>query len=101
MKTADITTIKNISKSLVSIFKSQVYAGQCEKFYLNTPIEWMYYTRLSIKIIPKEIIYKYDVMGYQVYFKSIRACISFHNLGFLLIHLSRQLKIHMASARLN
>ena len=59
--TADLPTIKMLWNSVLSTPKAKFITLDVANFYLGTPMERPEYMRLPIKIIPQEIIDKYDL----------------------------------------
>ena len=51
-KTADLTTINLLFKSVLSKFRSQFMTACMKKFYLNTPLDILEYMRIVVNMIP-------------------------------------------------
>ena len=85
--TADLPTIKILWNSVLSTPKAKFITMDLENFYLGTPMSRPEYMRLPIKIIPKEIIDKYDleskVEDGWVYVKIVKGMYGLPQAGFL------------------
>ena len=60
--TADTTTTKIVINSTISTPKAKYLVGDINNFYLGTPMTRYEYMRLSITIIPQEIIKQYNLL---------------------------------------
>ena len=58
--TCDLPTIKMLWNSVLSTPGSKLFKLDLETFYLGTPMDCAQYMRLPIKIVPQEIIDKYN-----------------------------------------
>ena len=59
--TADVPVIKLLWNSVLSTPGAKYFTMDISNFYLGTPMERPEYMRLPIKIIPQEIIEKYNL----------------------------------------
>jgi hypothetical protein len=60
--TADMTTAKILFNSVISTDDARFMCADMKDFYLNTPMARYEYMRLSILIIPQEIIDQYNLL---------------------------------------
>ena len=60
--TSDTTTTKIVSNSTISTPKAKYLVGDLKNFYLGTTMTRYEYLRISINIIPQEIIYQYNLL---------------------------------------
>ena len=59
--TANLPTIKMLWNSVLSTPGAKYFTMDVSNFYLNTPLDRPDFMRLPIKIIPQEIIDKYNL----------------------------------------
>ena len=63
--TADLTTFKIHCNSVLSTLDGKYSNLYVKKLYLNNPTKRAEYFKIALKIIPKEIINKYDPSNKQ------------------------------------
>ena len=56
-----MTTTKCLIKSTVSSPLAKLMTLDIINFYYNTPMEWYDYMKMSLDMIPKEIIVQYQI----------------------------------------
>ena len=75
---ASLTTTKCLINSTVSTPLSKFMTLDIINFYYNTPMEWYQYMKMSLDMIPEEIIAQYQlcslVLDGWIFIKSEKAC---------------------------
>jgi hypothetical protein len=61
--TADLTTTKVLLNSTISTPGARFMTGDSKNFYLNTPLDRYEYMRLSLSLLPDEIIQQYNLLA--------------------------------------
>ena len=59
--TADLTTAKLLFNSIISTSRAVLVVMDCKNFYLMTPMLHPKFMRLNMKLIPDEIVEKYNL----------------------------------------
>ena len=64
-KTAGLTTIKLLLKSVISSIWAKFMTADLKNFYLNTPMEEPEYMKIPVRLIPDEIKLEYKVSEFE------------------------------------
>jgi hypothetical protein len=99
--TADLTTTKVLLNSTVSTPGARLMTTDIKNFYLNTPLDHFKYKRLSMALLPNEIIRQYNLNdiaqdGYVYLELRAKACTAYHKPASSLARDSRNISPPLA-----